>query len=44
MMKIMELREKFDIREFHDVVLTSGSMPLDILVEMVLEYIAEKNG
>jgi len=47
MMKILELREraktelgeKFDIREFHDVVLTNGSMPLDILEEMVLQYI-----
>jgi uncharacterized protein (DUF885 family) len=49
MIKIMELRtrarselgEKFDIREFHDVILTNGSMPLDILEELVLEYIAE---
>jgi uncharacterized protein (DUF885 family) len=52
MMKIMELRElaetelgeKFDIREFHDVVLTNGSMPLNILEDFVLQYIeAEKN-
>jgi uncharacterized protein (DUF885 family) len=48
MMKIMELREfaenelgdRFDIREFHEVVLTNGSMPLDILEELVREYIA----
>ena len=52
MMKIMELRalaeselgEQFDIREFHDVVLNNGSMPLDILEELVLDYIAESKG
>ena len=52
MIKIMELRElaetelgeNFDIREFHDVVLTNGSMPLYILEDFVLQYIeAEKN-
>jgi uncharacterized protein (DUF885 family) len=49
MVKIMELRElakaelggQFDIRKFHDVVQTNGSMPLDILEEMVLQYIEE---
>ena len=52
MMKIMELRELaetelgngFDIREFHDVVLTNGSMPLHLLEEMVLQYIAAAKG
>jgi len=52
MMKIMELRElaeselgeQFDIREFHAVVLNNGSMPLDILEELVLDYIAETKG
>ncbi|MEL7145661.1 MAG: DUF885 domain-containing protein, partial [Bacteroidota bacterium] len=47
MMKILELREqakealddKFDLREFHNVVLKNGSVPLDILEEIVEEYI-----
>ena len=50
MIKILELRERaqselgerFDIREFHDVILTSGSMPLDMLEELVVDYINEK--
>ena len=49
MIKIQELRElaetelgeRFDIREFHDVILTNGSMPLDILEELVVDYIEE---
>jgi uncharacterized protein (DUF885 family) len=52
MIKIMELRElaemelgeQFDIRKFHDVVLTNGSMPLGILEELVLQYIAAEKG
>lgn len=50
MLKIMELREKakvamgdaFDIREFHEVVLSNGALPLSILEEQVDEYIASK--
>ncbi|MAV15627.1 MAG: hypothetical protein CMG08_02305 [Candidatus Marinimicrobia bacterium] len=49
-MKIMELRKmaekkltnQFDIREFHDVVLWSGSVPLDILEENVMEWIDDQ--
>lgn len=50
MTKLQELRElartelgdKFDIRKFHNVVLTNGSVPLDILEDIVLQYIAEE--
>jgi uncharacterized protein (DUF885 family) len=37
-----ELGEQFDIREFHNVVLTNGSVPLDILEDLVRQYIADK--
>ena len=51
MIKILELREKsraalgddFDIREFHEVVLTNGSVPLYILEELVEQYIEERS-
>jgi len=51
MMKILELREKaktelgdkFDIREFHNVVLKNGAVPLSILEELIDEYIAKTN-
>ncbi|NVD44499.1 DUF885 domain-containing protein [Qipengyuania atrilutea] len=49
-LKIMELRDKaerelggmYDIREFHDVVLKSGPVPLSILEENVDAYIARE--
>jgi uncharacterized protein (DUF885 family) len=49
-MKIMELRrlaekklgQDFDIRQFHDVILNSGSVPLDILEENVNNWLATK--
>ncbi|MBW1294484.1 DUF885 domain-containing protein [Aquimarina litoralis] len=51
MNKILELREKartklgnevFDIREFHDIILTNGAVPLTILEELVDEWIESK--
>ncbi len=49
MLKIVQLRakakqalgNKFDIREFHDVVLTNGAVPLNVLEDMVNDYIAK---
>ena len=35
-----ELREKYDIRDFHDVILANGPMPLDMLADQVDAYIA----
>jgi len=37
-----ELGDQFDIREFHNVILTNGSVPLDILEDLVLQYIADE--
>ena len=50
MLKIQDLRKKaenqlgetFDIREFHDVILANGSVPLKILEELVNEWIGSK--
>jgi len=52
MLKILELREKakralgpkFDIRQFHDVVLTNGALPLDVLEDLVNRWIKSKQG
>ncbi len=50
MLKILELRErakqelgpKFDLREYHDLVLKNGSVPLDILEENVRAWITRR--
>lgn len=51
MKKILDLREKskaalgedFDMKEFHDVILLDGALPLDILEFKVDRWIEEKN-
>ncbi len=51
-LKIAELRKKaetalgarFDIRDFHEVVLANGAVPLNVLSEEVDRYIASKRG
>jgi len=36
-----QLGSKFDIREFHDAVVASGGLPLEILRDQIDDYIAE---
>lgn len=50
MLKILELRERakqqlgptFDLRDFHDAVLKNGALPLEILEQVVNDYIKAK--
>ena len=50
MLKIPEVREKtkkslgdkFDIRQFHEAVLSNGSAPLDVLEELANRWIKSK--
>jgi uncharacterized protein (DUF885 family) len=52
MLKILELREKakrelgtkFDIRQFHNEMLTHGAMPLTIMEQVIDRYIAKVKG
>jgi uncharacterized protein (DUF885 family) len=50
MMKILDLREKakqelgakFSLKEFHNVVIGQGAMPLDVLEKVVTRYIEDR--
>ena len=52
MLKIVELRERaasalgkdFDVREFHDLVLRTGGVPLTVLESEVRRWIDAKRG
>ena len=51
MLEILRLREeartalgdKFDIRDFHEVVLMNGPVPLHVLRDLVMDYIGQVN-
>ncbi|MCX6352316.1 MAG: DUF885 domain-containing protein [Bacteroidetes bacterium] len=51
MLKIMQLREdakkklgaKFSIREFHDLILTAGPVPLSVMQELVEDWVKTKS-
>jgi uncharacterized protein (DUF885 family) len=50
MLTILDLRNRsmaalgddFDYGEFHDIVLTNGSVPLNLMEELVMDWVAEK--
>ncbi len=52
MLKILELREKartalgdqFDIRGYHELVLSNGAVPLNVLEALVDDWVAETQG
>ena len=37
-----ELGDQFDLKEFHNILLGSGAMPLDILDQVITGYIQSK--
>ena len=51
MLEILRLREeartalgdKFDVRDFHEVVLKTGPVPLHVLRDLVMDYIGQVN-
>jgi len=39
-----ELGSQFEFKEFHNLLLGSGAMPLDILDQVIADYIQSKTG